>query len=74
MKYDIVKNEDGPLGKTMKSKDGQVQPHGGATASTSTSRAAFNDRFETIESHLALKYGPSHSASILLAESDGGAW
>ncbi|KAF8606362.1 hypothetical protein BDV93DRAFT_604361 [Ceratobasidium sp. AG-I] len=64
MKYDIVKNEDGPLGKTMKSKDVHALNH--AAATLSTSRAAFNDRFETIESHLALKYVPAPPADFML--------
>lgn len=62
MKYDIVKNEDGPLGKTMKAKGGEVQSHGVAAAS----RAAFNDRFEAVESHLALKYVPAPPADFML--------
>ncbi|KAG8744481.1 hypothetical protein FRC10_010046 [Ceratobasidium sp. 414] len=54
MKYDVVKNEDGPLGKTVKPKSAQ-----GVAVNRSTeaiSRAAFSDRFEAVEAHLALKY------------------
>ncbi|KAG8721500.1 hypothetical protein FRC09_007792 [Ceratobasidium sp. 395] len=64
MKYDIVKNEDGPLGKTVKGK-----PLQGANANMSTeavSRAAFNERFEAIETHLALKYVPAPPADFML--------
>ncbi|KAG9078144.1 hypothetical protein FRC06_008512 [Ceratobasidium sp. 370] len=64
MKYDIVKNEDGPLGKTVKSKPAQ-----GVAASMSTeavSRAAFSERFEAVEAHLALKYVPAPPADFML--------
>ncbi|KAG8688041.1 hypothetical protein FRC08_011650 [Ceratobasidium sp. 394] len=57
MKYDIVKNEDGPLGKTVRTKP--VQGVGANMSTDAVSRAAFSERFEAVETHLALKYGMS---------------
>ncbi|KAG8716695.1 hypothetical protein FRC09_015367 [Ceratobasidium sp. 395] len=64
MKYDIVKNEDGPLGKTVKAKPAQsANPN---MSTEAVSRAAFNERFEAIETHLALKYVPAPPADFML--------
>ncbi|QRV93766.1 hypothetical protein RhiJN_21784 [Ceratobasidium sp. AG-Ba] len=66
MKYDIVKNEDGPLGKTVKSKTSQDQNQRANSSTEAVSRAAFTERFEAIETHLAVRYVPAPPADFML--------
>jgi hypothetical protein len=70
MKYDIAKNEDGPLRKTMDTSGATSQsmpvpafpssntPHSGR-------HPGLRERFENIESHLAVKYGNVIQISLL---------
>ncbi|KAI0373941.1 hypothetical protein BV20DRAFT_1111046 [Pilatotrama ljubarskyi] len=74
MKYDIAKNEDGPLRRTLKS--------GAAVASTSKAAAdsaatsvqdypsaerypALGERLQNVEKHLSIRYVPSPPRSLL---------
>lgn len=73
MKYDVAKNDEGPLGRTMQGKstageprDAPGQGRGGfifrensAQAGTITMRQhpGLEERFHNIEEHLAIKYG-----------------
>ncbi len=68
MKYDIAKNEDGPLRRTLKSG---VLVNAGSTPSASKASAngaaddvpsasrypALDERLQNIEKHLAIRYG-----------------
>ncbi|KAH8828352.1 hypothetical protein DL96DRAFT_1555791 [Flagelloscypha sp. PMI_526] len=63
MKYDIAKNDDGPLKRTMKQTLDQPPPH--VTTSTSQSDdLATDERLSNIEQHLALRYVPSAPATF----------
>lgn len=70
MKYDIAKNEDGPLKKTMKSMTApagtsadrtkkKVGPslHSGTSLITLEKHPGLAERFENLENHLSVKYG-----------------
>lgn len=68
MKYDIAKNEDGPLRKTMKpvnhSFSGasvEIKQEDGATRNTNQPTAerypALDERLKNIETHVAVRYG-----------------
>ncbi|KZT42513.1 hypothetical protein SISSUDRAFT_955613, partial [Sistotremastrum suecicum HHB10207 ss-3] len=61
MKYDIAKNEDGPLRKTMDHSVG----HSTSNASHTGKHPALRERFENIESHLAVKHVPAPPYSLL---------
>ncbi|KAJ8696127.1 hypothetical protein PTI98_006017 [Pleurotus ostreatus] len=72
MKYDIAKNEDGPLRRTMKDFHAEAQQ---ATVAPSTTKDAqlhpgLDDRLKTVETHLAIRYGEIHlyvdPASLLM--------
>ena len=61
MKYDIAKNEDGPLRKTLHSRkpisaavgeSGSEQAHGDASR-----EPGLDERLRNIEAHLAVRYG-----------------
>ncbi len=59
MKYDIAKNEDGPLRRTMKDFHAEAQQ---ATVTSSATKDAqihpgLDDRLKTVETHLAIRYG-----------------
>ena len=63
MKYDIAKNEDGPLRKTMK-KEQDVkmnetsEPHHETGAAATARRyPALDERLRNIETHVAVRYG-----------------
>ncbi|KZT10831.1 uncharacterized protein LAESUDRAFT_693231 [Laetiporus sulphureus 93-53] len=76
MKYDIAKNEDGPLRRTVQNASAgkqadSGQPHRNSVAD-SDNRSFFPDRFHglderlrNIESHLAVRYVPSSPRSML---------
>ncbi|KAB5588403.1 Rpr2 domain-containing protein [Ceratobasidium theobromae] len=68
MKYDIVKNQDGPLGKTMKNAGGSVNVNVSGTriSSPENPNTAFNERFQAIETHLAVRYVPAPPADFML--------
>ncbi|KAF8705874.1 molybdopterin synthase, partial [Rhizoctonia solani] len=61
MKYDIVKNEDGPLGKTMKTGEIPKRPIGAGDKSSGV-----NERFQAVETHLGLRYVPAPPADYML--------
>ncbi|KAH8107894.1 hypothetical protein BXZ70DRAFT_913118 [Cristinia sonorae] len=81
MKYDIAKNEDGPLRKTMKTgvpAEAAVmssqQPAKGTTRNqahssdevpTADRYPAFDERLQNVETHLAVRYVPSPPRSLL---------
>ncbi|KAK0188264.1 hypothetical protein F5146DRAFT_882117, partial [Armillaria mellea] len=56
MKYDIVKNEDGPLRRTMKKRDEEKADEAGSPA--------LSERIANVETHLAVHYVPSPPASL----------
>ncbi|KAJ3554572.1 hypothetical protein NM688_g3035 [Phlebia brevispora] len=74
MKYDIAKNEDGPLRKTLKASDPGTNEqqkndmdaifddHREVTAKR---HPALDERLRNIESHVAIKYVPSPPRSLL---------
>ena len=66
MKYDIAKNEDGPLRKTVKSqKDVPREPEVTARTATvdqpdiptSERYPGLDERLQNLETHLAVRYG-----------------
>lgn len=64
MKYDIAKNDDGPLRKTMKAvvKDpparlDKANDNHGDDTPTAERYPAFDERLLNVESHLAVRYG-----------------
>ncbi len=67
MKYDIAKNEDGPLRKTMKSPDDGiaakadvplvVKAEDAESVITGERYPAFDERLQNLEAHLAVRYG-----------------
>lgn len=62
MQYDIAKNEDGPLRRTVKGPDGKEaqtrEKLGPLTDDTpSELQPAIDERLKNIESHLAVRYG-----------------
>ncbi|KAJ8518603.1 hypothetical protein ONZ45_g4363 [Pleurotus djamor] len=68
MKYDIAKNEDGPLRRTMQAQVQSAEPPN-ANATTSKSEAqqrpGLDDRLRNIETHLAIRYVPSTPKDFL---------
>jgi len=76
MKYDIAKNEDGPLRKTMKATasegvDGQhkfirsLKDGEDPSIVASEHHPGLDDRMRNIETHLAVRYVPSAPRSLL---------
>ncbi|CAE6462538.1 unnamed protein product [Rhizoctonia solani] len=61
MKYGVVKNEDGPLGKTMKTGEVPKLPVGVGDKSSGV-----NERFQAAETHLGLRYVPAPPADYML--------
>ena len=62
MKYDIAKNEDGPLRRTMKghSKTETGDPPVALSEHSETKdQPALGERLKNIEAHLAVRYGTS---------------
>lgn len=66
MKYDIAKNEDGPLRKTMKrTQDGQASQPSAEKAEqqspevTAARYPALDERLRNLETHVAVRYGES---------------
>ena len=66
MKYDIAKNEDGPLRRTMKAgqpEQGAAQAGNKGTVDTTEDYPsaqrypALDERLQNIEKHLAIRYG-----------------
>ena len=65
MKYDIAKNEDGPLRKTMKASIATESPalpsalknQASEDVPTAERYPAFDERLRNIETHLAVRYG-----------------
>ncbi|KAJ8494965.1 hypothetical protein ONZ51_g1986 [Trametes cubensis] len=78
MKYDIAKNEDGPLRRTLKS-GAPAHANGATSASTDNLHGpiangevpsaerypALDERLQNIEKHLAVRYVPSPPRSLL---------
>ncbi|CCL98711.1 uncharacterized protein FIBRA_00715 [Fibroporia radiculosa] len=71
MKYDIAKNEDGPLRRTMKSEfpkdvnEAHRQEHGSGGCIDVEQYPALDERIRNIESHAAIRYVPSPPKSLL---------
>ncbi|CDO68964.1 hypothetical protein BN946_scf184782.g12 [Trametes cinnabarina] len=79
MKYDIAKNEDGPLRRTLKSAQPAAQEAASSAdktvqagnaisaeaAPTAGRYPALDDRLKKIEKHLAIRYVPSPPRSLL---------
>lgn len=61
MKYDIAKNEDGPLRRTMKGVTGekgeQKELHALRDDAEGNQQPATDQRVKNIEEHLAVRYG-----------------
>jgi hypothetical protein len=61
MKYDIAKNEDGPLRRTMKGvtgeKGGQKELRALHDEAEGHQQPATDERVKNIEEHLAVRYG-----------------
>jgi hypothetical protein len=65
MKYDIAKNEDGPLRKTIKrehddrpaKRDDEVVRPDGTNDTTAQRHPALDERLRNIETHTAVRYG-----------------
>lgn len=61
MKYDIAKNEDGPLRKTLQGRKETPATASGRETEQSSSRAGqipgLDERLRNIEAHLAVRYG-----------------
>ncbi|TCD68263.1 hypothetical protein EIP91_011229 [Steccherinum ochraceum] len=71
MKYDIAKNEDGPLRKTMKAKPEATLKHSEKkkvaddSVPTAERHPALDERLGNVETHLAIRYVPSPPRSLL---------
>ncbi|KAH9935764.1 uncharacterized protein B0H18DRAFT_977196 [Fomitopsis serialis] len=70
MKYDIAKNEDGPLRKTLKNRDDipstKLDERTSENGFISAARfPALEERLRNVESHLAVRYVPSPPKSLL---------
>ncbi|CAE6499229.1 unnamed protein product [Rhizoctonia solani] len=61
MRYDVVKNEDGPLGKTMKAGEHSKLSTGAGDGSLGVA-----ERFQAIETHLSVRYVPGPPADYML--------
>ncbi len=75
MKFDIAKNEEGPLRRTLKveAKDGDKMPSDksveGDSLVTASRHPGLDERLKNLETHLAMRYGTfvlSHSALNLM--------
>ncbi|KAL5507108.1 RPS8A [Sanghuangporus vaninii] len=76
IKYDIAKNEDGPLRRTMKRSQGNgesnethpqhslTMPRDGSLEPDAKNHPGTAARLETIEEHLAVRYVPSRPRSL----------
>jgi hypothetical protein len=56
MKYDIARNEDGPLRRTLRMSEPEVVA-GGKEKEKTTADVANEERLNNIETHLAIRYG-----------------
>ncbi|KAH7888927.1 hypothetical protein F5I97DRAFT_766769 [Phlebopus sp. FC_14] len=69
MKYDIAKNEDGPLRRTMKGADAKQEKEEKLTAlsedAESVWQPALDERLKSIETHLAVRYVPAPPRTLL---------
>ncbi|KAF8557680.1 hypothetical protein OG21DRAFT_1505177 [Imleria badia] len=69
MKYDIAKNEDGPLRRTVKAPDGKEQVKEKLAALTDDTpsglQPAIDERLKNIESHAAVRYVPAPPRTLL---------
>ncbi|KAI6002853.1 hypothetical protein EDD15DRAFT_2225028 [Pisolithus albus] len=68
MKYDIAKNEDGPLRKTVQGvnrKEAQEKLVALSDGSESKDHPALDERLKNIEAHLAVRYVPASPRSLL---------
>lgn len=65
IKYDIAKNEDGPLARTVKSEQGSKGFHQPTKSGKKVNEnenspkkhSGFLERFSNLEDHLAVRYG-----------------
>jgi hypothetical protein len=80
MKYDVAKNEDGPLKRTMKRKrdvdeigsEGKRQVEDREDGGVLTEiHSGIEQRFSDIEKHLAVRYGLSHTNSNVVLSNSG---
>jgi hypothetical protein len=61
MKYDIAKNEGGPLRSTLRTEQpSNTEPH-----ATSGDQNALDSRLQDVEDHLAVRYGILAGAAFL---------
>ncbi|KAI6121819.1 hypothetical protein F5141DRAFT_1092528 [Pisolithus sp. B1] len=68
MKYDIAKNEDGPLRRTVHGvnrKEAQEKPVALSEGSESKDHPALDERLKNIEAHLAVRYVPAPPRNLL---------
>ncbi|KAI6166048.1 hypothetical protein EDD17DRAFT_1550402 [Pisolithus thermaeus] len=68
MKYDIAKNEDGPLRRTVQGvnrKEEQEKPVALSESSESKDHPALDERLKNIEAHLAVRYVPAPPRNLL---------
>ncbi|KAG6335698.1 hypothetical protein ID866_3404 [Astraeus odoratus] len=68
MKYDIAKNEDGPLRRTMKGGNKEEIPGtlvALSDSSESKDQPAIDERLKNIETHLAVRYVPAPPRTLL---------
>ncbi|KAF4567402.1 hypothetical protein EYR40_006401 [Pleurotus pulmonarius] len=67
MKYDIAKNEDGPLRRTMKDFHAEAQQPTVTSSATKDAQIhpGLDDRLKTVETHLAIRYVPSMPRDFL---------
>lgn len=74
MKYDIAKNEDGPLRRTMKDFHAEAQQAIVASSATKDREIhpGLDDRLKTVETHLAIRYGetPLYESCVSAYEDD----
>jgi hypothetical protein len=57
MKYDIAKNEEGPLRRTVKSENAQGKQK--QVEDSKGKDGVFDERLTNLETHLAVRYGQS---------------
>lgn len=53
MKYDIAKNEDGPLRSTLRTE----QPSSAEGVAAASDQSVLESRLRDVEDHLAIRYG-----------------
>ncbi|KAN0132028.1 hypothetical protein V8E53_010065, partial [Lactarius tabidus] len=71
MKFDIAKNEEGPLRRTLTAEvkaENQIptdERAGGSSLVTANRHPGLDERLKNLETHLAMRYVPSPPASLL---------